>query len=247
MMRKFVLFVFLSAIVLFTYGQDAGTAKEKRTGRPDIPGTFSIDFGLNFPTGDTVDFNTGNWGSRTLNVYYQLDKRIGQTKFSVHPGLGFGFERYKFNNNRTLGYVAGPNGPFDALQMIPIISVYPNISGIKKSQFITNYLDALVEFRYSTNPNDPARSFKVSAGFKAGVLIDSFTKLKLTEDGETKKFKNKQDFNLNPFRYGATLRIGAGNFSAFGYYSLTPIFRDKEGPEQGELTNFVVGLSLTGF
>jgi hypothetical protein len=71
--------------------------------------------------------------------------------------------------------------------------------------------------------------------------------LKLNEDGETKKFKNKQDFNLNPFRYGATLRIGAGNFGVFGYYSLTPIFRDKEGPNQAELTNFTVGLTLAGF
>lgn len=247
MMRKFMLFVFLSAIVLFAYGQDAGTAKEKRRGRPDIPGTFSIDLGLNFPTGDSAAFNTGAIGSRTLNIYYQLDKRIGQTKFSVHPGVGFGFERYKFTNNRTLGYVAGPNGPFDELQMIEIISAYPNISGIKKSQLITNYLDAMVEVRFSTNPNDPARSFKVSAGFKAGVLIDSFTKLKLNEDGETKKFKNKQDFNLNPFRYGATLRIGAGNFGVFGYYSLTPIFSDKEGPNQAELTNFTVGLTLAGF
>lgn len=247
MMRKFVLFVFLSAIILFAYGQDAGTAKEKRRGRPDIPGTFSIDLGLNFPTGDSAAFNTGAIGSRTLNIYYQLDKRIGQTKFSVHPGVGFGFERYKFTNDRTLGYVAGPNGPFDELQMIEIISAYPNISGIKKSQLITNYLDAMVELRFSTNPNDPARSFKVSAGFKAGVLIDSFTKLKLNEDGETKKFKNKQDFNLNPFRYGATLRIGAGNFGVFGYYSLSPIFRDKEGPNQAELTNFTVGLTLAGF
>jgi hypothetical protein len=247
MMRKFVLSVFLGALTLLTYGQDAGTTKEKRSGRPDIPGTFSIDFGLNFPMGDSAAFETAAFGSRTLNVYYQLDKRIGQTKFSVHPGLGFGFERYKFTNNRTLGYVAGPNGPFDELQMIEIISAYPNISGIKKSQLITNYLDAMVEIRFSTNPNDPARSFKVSAGFKAGVLIDSFTKLKLNEDGESKKFKNKQDFNLNPFRYGATLRIGAGNFGVFGYYSLTPIFRDKEGPNQAELTNFTVGLTLAGF
>ncbi|WKZ58659.1 MAG: outer membrane beta-barrel protein [Cyclobacteriaceae bacterium] len=247
MMRKFVLFVFFGALTLLTYGQEAGTTKEKRSGRPDIPGTFSIDFGLNFPMGDSAAFETAAFGSRTLNVYYQLDKRIGQTKFSVHPGLGFGFERYKFNNNRTLGYVAGPNGPFDELQMIEITSAYPNISGIKKSQLITNYLDAIVEFRFSTNPNDPARSFKVSAGFKAGILIDSFTKLKLNEDGETKKFKNKQDFNLNPFRYGATLRIGAGNFGVFGYYSLSPIFRDKEGPNQAELTNFTVGLTLAGF
>ncbi len=247
MMRKFVLFVFLGALTLLTYGQDASTTKEKRSGRPDIPGTFSIDFGLNFPMGDSAAFETAAFGSRTLNVYYQLDKRIGQTKFSVHPGLGFGFERYKFTNNRTLGYVAGPNGPFDELEMIPIISAYPNVSGIKKSQLITNYLDAMVELRFSTNPNDPARSFKVSAGFKAGVLIDSFTKLKLNEDGETKKFKNKQDFNLNPFRYGATLRIGAGNFGVFGYYSLSPIFRDKEGPNQAELTNFTVGLTLAGF
>jgi hypothetical protein len=30
----------------------------------------------------------GLWGSRTLNLYYQYDMRIGKSKFSFHPGVG---------------------------------------------------------------------------------------------------------------------------------------------------------------
>lgn len=240
MFRKIALIVFVAALVQSVIGQSTNETKVRK-GRPDIPGTFLIDFGLNFPTDNKVGFNTGIWGSRTLNLYYMLDKRIGQSKFSVHPGGGFGLERYKFNNEKTLGYIAGPSSPFDTLRMIqgPL--------GTKKSQLITNYFDALVEVRFSTNPNDPARSFKVALGFKAGALFDSFTKLKYSENGEVKKLKSKQDFNLNPFRYGATLRVGAGNFNLFGYYSLTPLFKDGKGPDQTEITNFTVGLSLAGF
>ncbi|MBX2967568.1 MAG: hypothetical protein KF845_15605 [Cyclobacteriaceae bacterium] len=246
MVKKYVLLVFITALSLAAFGQTTDK-KEKRSGRPDIPGTFLIDFGLNFPFGDSVGFSTAAFGSRTVNLYYQLDKRIGESKFSVHPGVGLGLERYKFNNNRTLGYIAGPNDPFETLRMVPVNSLYPNSTGIKKSQLIANYVDALVEFRFSTSPNDPGRSFKASIGFKGGVLVDSFTKLKLREGGETKKFKNKQDWNLNQFRYGATVRAGVGNFNLFGYYSLSPIFKNNKGPDQGELTYFTVGVSLGGF
>ncbi len=238
MLKKLLLIVLATCSLISASGQ---SATEKRTGRPDIPGTFLIDFGFNFPSNDTVGFNTGLWGSRTLNLYYLFDKRIGQSKFSVHPGAGFGLERYKFNNEKTLAYVAGPSGPFDALQMVQ------GPTGTKKSQLITNYLDAVAEVRFSTNPNDPSRSFKTSLGFKAGVLVSSFTKLKYSEDGEVKKFKNKQDWNLNQFRYGVLLRVGVGNFNVFGYYSLTPIFKDGKGPDQAELNYFTLGLSLAGF
>lgn len=242
MFKKLLLIVLTTCTLLSAFGQSGTESKEKvRTGRPDIPGTFMIDFGFNFPSNDTVGFNTGLWGSRTLNLYYTLDKRIGKTKFSVHPGAGFGFERYKFNNEKTLAYIPGPTSPFDTLRMVQ------GRNGTKKSQLITNYLDAIVEVRFSTNPNDPARSFKTSLGFKAGVLLNAFTKVKYSEGGEIKKIKDKQDWNINQFRYGVLLRAGVGNFNVFGYYSLTPIFKEGKGPGQADLTNFTIGISLAGF
>lgn len=242
MFKNLIHILLIAGSIQLALGQSGTEDREKkRTGRPDIPGTFLIDLGFNFPSDNKVGFNTGIFGSRTLNLYYLHDKRIGQTKFSVHPGVGFGLERFKLNNEYTLVYIPGQVSPFDTLRMVP------GLTGTKKSQLITNYFDGVLEVRFSTNPNDPARSFKVSMGIKGGFLFDSFTKLKYKEDGETKKLKNNQDWNVNPWRYGVTLRIGAGNFNVFGYYSLTPIFQDGKGPDRAVIDNFTVGISLAGF
>ena len=222
-----------------SFCQDSTAKQERKSkGLPSIPGTFLLEFGFNQPFDTPEDFDIGFWGSRTANVYYQIDKRIGKSKFSVHPGIGFGMERYKFKNGYTLALED------DLTVMIPASEKY---SGPRKSMLVTNYLDIPVEIRFSTNPNDPGRSFKASVGGRFGYLFDSFAKVKYSEDGETKKIKDKQSFNLNDFRYGAFVKIGAGNFSIFGYYNLSPLFSTDKGPEGTEMSNFTVGLSLSSF
>jgi hypothetical protein len=229
-------------LLLITLGGAAfaqGTPEvTQKKGRPNIPGTFQVDFGFNMPT-EKSGFNTKFFGSTTTNIYYFYDKRLGKSHFSIHPGIGFGLERYKFDGDKTLGY----NETMDTVSMVN--SVLPNL---KKSKLITNYIDIPLEFRWSTRPDDPNRSFKVSLGFKFGVLYDSFTKQKYSQDGEGKKIKDKQNFNLYPIRYGPYLRIGAGNISVYGYYSLSPLFRPGIGPGGNQdINNFTVGLSLAAF
>jgi hypothetical protein len=136
--------------------------------------------------------------------------------------------------------------------MIPVTSVTGSISSLKKSMLITNYIDIPVELRFNTNPNDLGRSFKVSLGFKFGILYDSFTKLKYRQEGETKKLKDKQNYQLNPIRYGAYLRIGAGNLSVFGYYNISTLFENNKGPVKGkgpaqDINYLQVGLSFAAF
>jgi hypothetical protein len=253
MIKKFLFFVLFTILSIAAIGQDntiatdlpAGQAGKKK-GRPNIPGTFAIDFGFNLPT-EKEGFNTNFFGSRTLNIYYYYDHQIGGSNFSLHPGIGFGLERYKFSNDKTLGYIEGPNSPYDTLRMLPASSFVPLASSIKKTGLITNYIDVPLEVRFSSNPDDPGRSFKVSLGFKFGVLYDSFTKIKYREDSETKKLKDKQNFNLNPIRYGVLFRIGAGSFSAFANYTLSPLFKDGEGPDGAKINNFTVGLTLAAF
>lgn len=245
-------FAFSILLIVFSFSAIAQTDTKpvEKKGRPDIPGTFALDLGFNLPT-EKQNFNTGIMGSRTLNLYYFYDYQIGKSKFSVHPGIGLGLDRYKFNNNRTLGYIAGPNSPYDTLRMVPASSIV-GTNKIKKTQLLTNYLDIPVELRFNSNPNDLGRSFKASLGFKFGILYESFTKIKYRQEGETKKLKDKQNYNLNPFRYGLTFRVGAGNFSMFGYYNLSPLFKSGKGPIKGkgpadDITNFTIGFTLAAF
>lgn len=252
MMRKFAAFIILTGISISAFSQ---TEVPKRlTARPDIPGTFVLELGFNRDLSAPPDFSLGLFGSRTANLYYQYEFRILKSSFSFVPGIGLSLERYKFKNDYLIDYASNATS-----EGILMISPSDSLPGIKKSQLITNYIDVPLELRYSTNPEDPARSFKISVGGRIGFMYDSFSKIKYKEDGEAKKIKNKEDFNLTKFRYGLTARIGVGNFSIFGYYNLTPLFEENKGVNErvGEGTSqtlvkkdfstLTIGISLASF
>jgi hypothetical protein len=231
-----VKFIFL--LLLLTSSGLFAQIKE-RAKRPDLPGTFLVEFGFNRPQNTADDFDIGFWGSRTVNVYYQYDFTLPffQSKFSLSPAIGLGMDRYKFKNDYTLGYTAGSND----------LAMIDPERDVKKSQLITNYVDMPVEFRYTHNPADPARSFKLGIGFRTGLLISSFTKLKYEEENEKVKEKIRRDWNLNRYRYGFFGKIGFGNVSLFGYYNSSTLFEKGKGPDGPDINNLTIGLSLGGF
>lgn len=234
-MKKLLLSGLFALLTTALFAQE--TAKKSK-GRPNIPGAFLVEVGVNRTLNASDTINLGLWGSRTLNLYYQHDIKIPilKGKFSFHPGIGMGMERLKFKDFKTLAYDAN-----DDLQL-----VNPP-TGTTKSQLVANYLDLPLELRFSTNPYDPSRSFKVAAGFRPGILISSFTKLKYKEGGEVKQFKDKQDWNLNNIRYGVYGRIGVGNFNFFGYYNLSTYFKEGKGIQGKDANVLTVGISIGGF
>jgi len=238
----------------------------KKSRRPDIPGTFAIDLGINRLTDRPNDLKYGLWGSRTLNLYYLYDMRIGKSKFTFHPGIGFGMERFKlmssnhYLSNDTVKYT-NPTLIFDGLGntiFAPAANVVYdadtlgqiNWSGsysTKKSMVALNYIDVPVELRFNTKPEDPARSFKVAIGGRIGYLLNAHTKIKYKEDGDFKKLKTVQTYNLNRIRYSVYMKIYLGNFALFGYYNLSPLFKEGKGPMQTQTASYTVGISLASF
>lgn len=248
MMHKIGALVFLLGISSTVFAQEETTRKFSR--RPDIPGTFVLEFGFNRDLSGPDEFSLGFFGSRTVNVYYQYEFRILKSSFSFVPGIGLSLERFKFGNEYTLDY----NNDFSSIVMIaPGDAAVPDI---RKSQLITNYIEIPLELKYSTNPDDPARSFKISVGGRIGYMYDSFSKIKYKENGELKKLKNKEDFNLNKIRYGLSARIGIGNVSLFGYYNLSPLFEEGKGLSdiissqssvKNDFSTLTIGISLASF
>lgn len=255
MIKKPVSILLLCLITWMAHAQLQ--AETKRKGRPDIPGTFMVEYGFNWFTQPPQDAKKGFWGSRTLNLYYQYDKQFGSSKWSIHSGLGVGLERYKLlgytqkYSNDTIK-VSTPTLTLTASGNTRFISSGAVLYGdttraAKKSMFITNYLDVPIEFRFTTNPNDPAKSFKAAIGGRFGVLLNAHTKLKYRENGEVKKIKDRQDFNLNPFRYGAYGRIGVGNIYLSFYYNFNELFKTGKGPDGTTTSNYTITLSLVSF
>ncbi len=217
----------------------------KKYNRPDIPGAFVLELGINRTLNAPSNFSLGLWGSRSLNVYYQYNIRILKSNFSFVPGIGLSLERFKLKNGATLGYDPAD----DSLKLFTPAET--GMTGIRKSHLVNNYIEVPLELRFSTNPDDPGRSFTAGVGARIGYMYDSFSKLKYKEDGETKQLKDKQNWNLTQLRYGIYGKIGIGNFSLFGYYNLTPLFEEGKGPgEKSVVTDFqtvTMGISLSGF
>ena len=91
---------------------------------------------------------------------------------------------------------------------------------------------------------DADHSFYLAAGGTVTYILNSRTKQKYKEDGKNFKKKDKNDFNVNPFQFAATARVGYGDFTLYATYNLTPLFEKDKGPE---VIPFTIGLSLLSF
>ena len=157
---------------------------------------------------------------------------IAKEKFGVLTGLGITFNNYDlardytiFSNGDTTMGLADPT------------------KNIKKNKFksTTINLPILLE----TNIGKGAKkSFHLAAGGMASYVLGAKTKQKYKINNQEFKEKQRTNFNMNPLRLSAHLRIGYGSFTLFADYSLTPFFDKKDGPE---LYPFTVGVSLVTF
>ncbi len=237
MIRSVAMFILLAGISFPAFSQETS----KKVNRINIPGSFLVDIGVNNGLSAPANFDTGFWGSRTINLYYQYPFRLWETKFSVVPGAGLGMDRYKLTNNATLSPTPGTDGTY---ALIGASTLYP---GIKKSMIVANYFDIPIELRFDSNPDDISRSLNIAAGVRGGVLLDAFTKIKYKEDGETKTIKDKQNHGLNDVRYGFYTRLGIGGFNLFFQYNTSQLFKTDKGPEKTNMNTFTTGISINGF
>ena len=257
--RRFNIIVVLVALVSVygqTFGQEATPKNNKanrtskliqeKAGRPDIPGDLMIEFGFNWVREHVSGYGFNTMGSRTFNAYYLYDMNLGESAFSFHPGIGIGTEKYKFEENLTLGYGTDSLGNRE-VQFAPLDSIYGVGTSYDKSQINPNYFDIPIEFRWRSRKYDPNSSLKITIGGKVGFMFASKTKVKYSEFGETKKSKQKEKYELNTIRYGAYAKIGYGGFSAFYYVSLSDLFKKDEGPMGTTMYPMTFGLSLALF
>src|SRR4030095_6971796 len=114
---------------------------------------------------------------------------------------------------------------------------------LNKNKLVTDFINVplLVEFNTSMNKK---KTFHFATGVIGGVKVASH--LKLVEDSGENEVKNKiyDDFNVNPWRADATVRLGYRDFTVFGSYSLTSFFKSDKEPQLNTLT---VGMRLVGW
>ena len=148
--------------------------------------------------------------------------------FGLVTGLGFSFSDYTFSRPITIEKHNG-NG------MIIPVGIDPD--GLKKSKLTAIYLTAPLMLEVRTPLRKKGTSLNFAGGVIGGVNISAHTKYIYGKDKE--KYRN--NYNLTPFKYELTGRVGFGEFCIFANYSLTPLFTKGKGPE---LYPLMIGISF---
>ena len=178
-----------------------------------------------------MDLNTGkswNWNLNIIDYGFGL----GTDKVGIVTGLGFEFINYNFEGQNSIR--KDPNTR-EIVEYVP-----PYAGNITKSKFNMTYMTAplLLEFQIPA----PYRRIYISAGVIGGMKLWSNTKMKYTVNSEKSKEKVKGDYNLHPFRWGVTARVGYRALGFYATYYMTPLFKDNLGPE---LYPFAAGIAFS--
>jgi hypothetical protein len=200
---------------------------------------FLIQLGYAGWKGKPDSIHTGGL-SKSINVYFMYD--------------------FPFKTNPHLSMAFGPGIASDAISFNKTYVDIKNFTSVlhfinqadtnhfKRTKLVTAYLEAPVEFRYSSDPLNDGKSFKVAIGVKVGTMLSAHTRNKdlLTSSGSTiipfvLKESSKHFFNGN--RLLVTGRIGYGHFTLYGSYQVTNLFKDLVA---AQIHPFSVGLTLSG-
>lgn len=188
------------------------------------------DIWQNLP--DNMSTNTINRG---INIAMYQDFPIGSSSFSFGAGLGFTGHNLYSDNYYMENLLEG-----DFFTFFPIDETGGDI---RKNKLSLNYLNIPLELRFRSRT--VPHVFRVSAGLRAGVLVNAHTKHHFRNDGdafpEDIKFKQQKLENIQTFQFGITGRVGYRRINLYGYFPLNDIF---EGNGLEEMRPISVGLSF---
>lgn len=170
---------------------------------------------------------------RFMNLYLTYDFPIQKSNFSFAAGVGVGASNIYLKDqqmilNDTMAYVR----------------FVPETVSYKKYKFSTNYLEAPFEFRYFSDMKDRNKGIKAAFGLKIGMLIGTHTKGRYDVNRKPVIEKVSTKRYVDSYRYTAFARLGYGNFTLYGGYSLNNLFKTNLGPEN--IKPFQIGLCISG-
>ncbi len=186
------------------------------------------DNSLNLPGNiDYMSLHSGKsryFNANVAQTSLGLTRRIGFV-----TGLGVNWNNYRFDGNNNI--IKLENGQ---------IEKYDPELLLKRSKLSTLYLTLpfLLEIQLPAS----CSQLNIAAGPIGAVKLYSYSKM-VFDNGD--KVRSEDDFSLNMLRYGATLRIGFGNFQIHGTSYFTPLFQTGKAPGGVDLYPFEVGFAFT--
>ncbi|MEM9339291.1 MAG: outer membrane beta-barrel protein [Bacteroidota bacterium] len=206
--------------------------KDETVARPDLPGDLMVDIGLNFWDETPGGLDLQSWPSKSVGIYYTRRKAYGG-KFALHYGVGLGLEKIGLGDDSTFF-----SGEALTIGELPIEQV-------DKNKLAITYLDIPIEFRFHPTGTQDGEGFFIGVGAIGGLRLNSHTKWRYTENGETKRQKISGEFNLNAWRYGVQIRLGFKGVHFFYKQFLSDTFKSSLNEVNPRLTT--IGINITGF
>ncbi|RYD73769.1 MAG: PorT family protein [Sphingobacteriales bacterium] len=241
-MRKLLVLLIAFIATVPAFSQDIPKKEKKKFDLGNRAADhFMIQLGFNSMQGAPDSISSHIKGlQRGANVYFMLDKPFkGNPRLSIAIGAGIGTNNYYFK--KMIVDIASTS------TVLPFRDV-DSAQNFKKFKLSTAFLEVPLELRFTSNPENPNKSFKAAIGIKAGTMLNAHTKGKILRDANDKVINNytvkestKSYFNTT--RLAGTARVGYGIFTLFGAYSFTGIFKDGVAADMKTLQ---VGLTISG-
>lgn len=220
-------FSLLAALLfLLAFAANAQLIEDRTNGKVTLGGDVFTDIN----TGGAYD----NFKLKAMNVggdfYLTYNMPMGETKHTVSLGVGMTFHNYYMKNS----YLSGPGAYADT-------TFFTENKDIKGSKLNINYFDIPLELNFRI-----ADKFKISAGFKFGLMMYAKSKVKgdITDSDTQWSVKYGNIENIEKYSYTVTLRLAYKAFNIFAQYQLNNSFKNGYGPE---VVPFSLGIGLRAF
>lgn len=183
--------------------------------------------------GKFMELNTNRSWTFDLNLV-QFNFPLFSRYMGFVSGFGFNWTGYGFKQNMKLaentdGVIYG-----NAI----------NDSIFKKNKLNITYFKVPLMFEFHIPVNKKDRRIFISAGVEGKIKLRAKYKQIYDLGGKEQKDVLVDDYQLNPFAYGLTARIGYRSLRVHASYSLSPLFETGQGPE---LYPFEMGITLVSF
>ncbi|GAB3636097.1 hypothetical protein GCM10027422_16870 [Hymenobacter arcticus] len=210
--------------------------RQARWDRKSSSTDFVFDLGLNALTNlssgpGRPDLRT--LGSRYVNLGFDFKQRLGGRRSPLY--LIFGPE-FAFNN-----YMLEGNSKWVNINGITSVVNETNGRQYQKTKLATSTFTVPLMFQLNLHDQHHRTSLRLGAGGFVGYRLNSWTKLKYFEDGNTRKDKDYGNYGLNDWQYGLQGVLGYKSVTFFAKYNLNNLFRDGQGP-QAQTVSFGVRL-----
>ncbi|AHJ97881.1 outer membrane beta-barrel protein [Hymenobacter swuensis] len=213
-------------------------AKQEERANRAVHSNFDIDLGLNALVNKRADVNGVTpelrpIASRYISLNWHYDIRLGRkgSVLFLRTGPELGFNNYMLDNNYQFLNNDG----------VTVLRKADTGRNLEKSKLSVTSINLPLMPMLSFQDKKGKDAFRIGAGGFVGYRLGSHTKIKYQEDGDTKKDKDRGNYNLEDFQYGVQGLIGIRGIDLFVKYNLNDTFKTNRGP-QAQTLSFGVSL-----